>query len=120
MSMSISRLKALHCRRMLLARPAAPTRQSSPPTHLASQALAPRHKGQEVMTARKIPGRGSGGSAQRISGGPARLRMLLALPAVAAAAAALAACSSAGATPSPSSGSSRPAAAVRPRRPRAR
>jgi hypothetical protein len=30
-TMSISRLKALHCRRMLLALPAAPTRQSSPP-----------------------------------------------------------------------------------------
>ena len=46
------------------------------------------------MTTRKIPGRGGSGSAQRISSGPARLRMLLALPAVAAAAAVLAACSS--------------------------
>jgi predicted lipoprotein with Yx(FWY)xxD motif len=61
-----------------------------------------RHKGQEVMTKRTIPGRGGSGSAQRISRGPARLRILLALPAVVAAAAALVACSSAGA----SSGSS--------------
>jgi predicted lipoprotein with Yx(FWY)xxD motif len=53
------------------------------------------------MTAR----RGNGDSAQRISGGPSRLRMLLALPAVAAAAAVLAACSSSG-TSSSSGGSS--------------
>ena len=50
------------------------------------------------MTTRKMPGRGSGG--------PARLRILLALPAAAAAAAALAACSSAGASPSASSSGS--------------
>ena len=65
------------------------------------------------MTARKIPGRGGSGSAQRISSGPARLRMLLALPAAAAAAAALVGCSSAGASPSSSaSSSSSPAAAA--------
>ena len=66
------------------------------------------------MTIRKIPGRVSGGSAQRISGGPPRLRMLLALPAAAAAIAALAACSSAGAASpsSPSSSASSPAAAA--------
>jgi predicted lipoprotein with Yx(FWY)xxD motif len=58
------------------------------------------------MTTRKIPGRG--GSALRASG-PARLRILLALPAAAVAAAALVACSS-GASPS-SSVSSSPAAA---------
>jgi predicted lipoprotein with Yx(FWY)xxD motif len=62
---------------------------------------------------RKIPGRGSGGSAHRTSG-PARLRILLALPAAAAAAAALVACSSAGASSPSSSGSSTssPAAAA--------
>jgi hypothetical protein len=49
------------------------------------------------MTTRKIPGRGGSGSAQRISSGPARLRILLALPAAVAAAAALVACSPAGA-----------------------
>jgi predicted lipoprotein with Yx(FWY)xxD motif len=75
------------------------------------KALHTRHKGQEVMTTRKILGRGGSGSAQRISSGPARLRILLALPAAAVAAAALAACSSAGASPS-SSGSSSPAAAA--------
>jgi predicted lipoprotein with Yx(FWY)xxD motif len=73
-----------------------------------------RHKGQEVMTTRKIPGRGGSGSAQRISSGPARLGILLALPAAAAAAAALVACSSAGASSASSSGSSTssPAAAA--------
>ena len=66
------------------------------------------------MTTRKIPGRGSGDRPQRVSSGPARLRMLLVLPAAAAAAAALAACSSAGASPSsPGSSSTRsPAAAA--------
>jgi predicted lipoprotein with Yx(FWY)xxD motif len=65
------------------------------------------------MTPRKIPGRGSNGRAPRISSGPARLRILLALPAAAAAAAALVACSSAGASPSPaSSTTSSPAAAA--------
>ena len=63
------------------------------------------------MTTRKILGRGGSGRAQRISGRPARLWILLALPAAAAAVAALAACSSAGASPS-SSGSSSPAAAA--------
>jgi predicted lipoprotein with Yx(FWY)xxD motif len=58
------------------------------------------------MTPRKIPGRGGRGSARRISSGPARLRILLALPAAAVAAAALAACSSAGASSPSSSGSS--------------
>src|ERR1700761_6687837 len=48
--------------------------------------------------------RGNGDSAQRITSGPSRLRMLLALLAVAAAAAVLAACSSSG-TSSPSGGS---------------
>jgi predicted lipoprotein with Yx(FWY)xxD motif len=64
------------------------------------------------MTARRIPGRGGSGSAQRISSGLGRLRILLALPAAVAAAAALVACSSAGASPSSSaSSSSSPAAA---------
>ena len=63
------------------------------------------------MTTRKIPGRGGSGRAQRISSGPARLRILLALPAAAAAAAALVACSSAAASsPSSSGSSSSPAA----------
>jgi predicted lipoprotein with Yx(FWY)xxD motif len=66
------------------------------------------------MTTRKIPGRDGGGSAPRVSSGPARLRILLALPAAVAAAAALVACSSAGASSSSSSGSSTssPAAAA--------
>ena len=65
------------------------------------------------MTTRKILGRGGSGRAQRISGRPARLRILLALPAAAAAVAALAACSSAGASsPSSSGSSSSPAAAA--------
>ena len=66
------------------------------------------------MTTRRIPGRGGSGSAQRISSGPARLRLLLALPAAVAAAAALVACSSAGASSPSSSGSSTssPAAAA--------
>jgi predicted lipoprotein with Yx(FWY)xxD motif len=55
------------------------------------------------MTTRKILGRGSSG--------PARLRMLLALPAAAAVATALAACSSSGAS-SPFSTGSSPAAAA--------
>jgi predicted lipoprotein with Yx(FWY)xxD motif len=59
--------------------------------------------------------RGNGDSAQRISSGPSRLRMLLALLAVAAGAAVLAACSSSG-TSSTSGGSgtstSSPAAAT--------
>jgi len=63
------------------------------------------------MRTRKIPGRGSSGSAQRTSG-PARLLILLALPAAAAAVAALVACSSAGASSPSSSGSSSPAAAA--------
>ncbi len=63
------------------------------------------------MTTRKIPGRGGGGSAHRISG-PARLRILLGLLAAAAAAAALVACGSAGASSPSSSGSSSPAAAA--------
>ena len=56
------------------------------------------------MATRKIPGLG-GGRAQRLSTGPARLRVLLVLPA-AAAAAALAACSSSATSSAPSSGSS--------------
>ena len=63
------------------------------------------------MRTRKIPGRGSSGSAQRTSG-PARLLILVALPAAAAAVAALVACSSAGASSPSSSGSSSPAAAA--------
>ena len=51
------------------------------------------------------PRRGSGDSAQRITSGPSRLRMLLALLAVAAAAAVLAACSSSGASSTGSGGS---------------
>jgi predicted lipoprotein with Yx(FWY)xxD motif len=63
------------------------------------------------MTPRTIPGRGGGGSGQRIGSGQARLRLFLALP---TAAAALAACSSAEASPSPPSSpaSSIPAAAA--------
>ena len=65
------------------------------------------------MTTPKIPGRGSNGKTPRISSGPARLRILLALPAAAAAAAALVACSSSGASPSSSSSTtSSPAAAA--------
>ena len=56
------------------------------------------------MTTRKIPGRGNGVRTQRLSRGPGRPRMLLALPAVAAAAAALVACSSSGTTSGASSG----------------
>jgi predicted lipoprotein with Yx(FWY)xxD motif len=48
------------------------------------------------MTTRKILDRGSSGRAHRISSGPARLRVLLALLAVAAAAVVLAACGSSG------------------------
>jgi hypothetical protein len=61
------------------------------------------------MATRKIPGRGSGGPAQRLSSGPARLRILLALPAAAALAVTLAACGPSGspsthpAAPKPSS-----------------
>ena len=50
------------------------------------------------------PRRGNGDSAQRITSGPSRLRMLLALLAVAAAAAVLAACSSSGTSTGGSSG----------------
>ena len=57
------------------------------------------------MTTRKIPGRGGNGGAQRISSGPARLRMLLVLLAVAAAAAVLAACSSSATSSASGSGS---------------
>jgi len=57
------------------------------------------------MTTRKSLNRGGCGTAWRISSGPARLRILLALPVAAAAAAALAACSSAGASSPSSSGS---------------
>jgi predicted lipoprotein with Yx(FWY)xxD motif len=62
--------------------------------------------------------RGNGDSAQRITSGPNRLRMLLALLAVAAAAAVLAACSSSatsatgGGTPTPTSSGSPAAAAA--------
>jgi predicted lipoprotein with Yx(FWY)xxD motif len=58
------------------------------------------------MTTRKILGRGNGDSAHRITSGPARLRILLALPAAAAAAAVLAACGSSGGSSGSSSGSS--------------
>ena len=64
------------------------------------------------MTTRRISGRGGNGSARRISSGPGRLRMLLALPAAAAAVAALVGCSSAGASPSPSASSASSAAAA--------
>jgi predicted lipoprotein with Yx(FWY)xxD motif len=63
------------------------------------------------MTTRKILGRGGSGRAQRISGRPARLRILLALSTAAAAVTALAACSSVGAS-SPSSSGSSPAVAA--------
>jgi predicted lipoprotein with Yx(FWY)xxD motif len=64
------------------------------------------------MTTRKILDRDHGHKTRRISG-PARVRLLLALPAAAGAAAALAACSSAGAaSPSPAASSSSPAAAA--------
>jgi predicted lipoprotein with Yx(FWY)xxD motif len=59
------------------------------------------------MTARKIPGPSGGGDGVRRPGrAPARLRVLLAVPAAAAAAAALAACSSSGAATTPASPSS--------------
>jgi predicted lipoprotein with Yx(FWY)xxD motif len=64
------------------------------------------------MTPRTIPGRGGSSAAHRISRGPARRRMLLALPAVVAALAALVACSSAGASSSGSSTSSPAVAAA--------
>jgi len=64
------------------------------------------------MTIRKIPGRCGNGNARRISRGPGRLRILLALPAAVAAAAALVACSSAGASSSSGSGTSSPAGAA--------
>jgi predicted lipoprotein with Yx(FWY)xxD motif len=84
----------------LRCRPPRPGNHFHPPDP-ASQALAGRRKGQEVMTTRKIRGRGGSGSAQRISSGPARLRILLA------------ACSSAGASLSSSaSNTSSPAAAA--------
>ena len=57
--------------------------------------------------------RGNGDSAQRITSGPSRLRMLLALLAVAAAAAVLAACSSSG-TSSTGGSSSTPASTGSP------
>jgi predicted lipoprotein with Yx(FWY)xxD motif len=57
------------------------------------------------MTMLKIPGRSNGDTGHRLSSGPARLRMLLVLPAAAAASAGLVACSSGGAS-SPSSSSS--------------
>jgi predicted lipoprotein with Yx(FWY)xxD motif len=56
------------------------------------------------MTTRKILDRGNGDGAHGLSGGAARLGVLLALPAIAAAAAALVACSSSGTTPGASSG----------------
>ena len=62
------------------------------------------------MATRKIPVLG-GGRAQRLSTGPARLRVLLVLPA-AAAAAALAACSSSPTSSTPSSGSSSPSSSA--------
>ncbi len=64
------------------------------------------------MATRKILDRGSGGRAQRLSSGPARLRIMLALPAAAAAATALVACSPSGASSGGGSSSSRPAAAA--------
>jgi predicted lipoprotein with Yx(FWY)xxD motif len=64
------------------------------------------------MTTRKILGRSSSGGAQRISSGPARLRILVALPAAAAAVAALAACGSSGGSAGNSSGSGSPVAAA--------
>jgi predicted lipoprotein with Yx(FWY)xxD motif len=64
------------------------------------------------MTTRKIAGRGSNDSAHRISSGPARLRILLALPAAAAAVVAVAACSSSGTSSPSSSANSSPAAAA--------
>jgi predicted lipoprotein with Yx(FWY)xxD motif len=63
------------------------------------------------MTTRKILDRVSGDRAQRITSRPARLRILLALPAAAAAAAVLAACGSSSGSSGGSSGSSSPVAA---------
>ena len=57
------------------------------------------------MTTRKILDRGNGHGAQWLSGGVARLRVLLAVLAVAAAAAVLAACSSSGTSSASGSGS---------------
>jgi predicted lipoprotein with Yx(FWY)xxD motif len=62
------------------------------------------------MATRKLLDRGRGGRAQRLSSGPVRLRILVALSA-GAAAAALAACSPSGASPSASSSGSSSAAA---------
>src|SRR5580693_7507024 len=101
-SMSISRLKALRCRRMLLALPG-----PRPGNHLRLPRLSAgtdtRYKGQKVMTPRKILSRGGSGSVRRTNSSRTRLRILLALPAAAVAATALVACSSAGASPTPSS-----------------
>jgi predicted lipoprotein with Yx(FWY)xxD motif len=55
------------------------------------------------MTRQKILDRGHGGGVKRVSGGPARVRLVLALPAVAAAAAATAAFSLPAAASAPSS-----------------
>jgi predicted lipoprotein with Yx(FWY)xxD motif len=65
------------------------------------------------LTTRKIPGQDSDGRAPRIGSGPARLRVLLALPFAAAALVALVACGSSGASSTSSSGTaSSPAAAA--------
>jgi predicted lipoprotein with Yx(FWY)xxD motif len=64
------------------------------------------------MATGNILGRVSGNRTRRSSNSPARLRILLALPAAAAAAAALAACSSSSTPSAPSSSSSSPAAAA--------
>jgi predicted lipoprotein with Yx(FWY)xxD motif len=61
------------------------------------------------MATRTISGGGNSDGVQRISNGPARLRILLVLPAAAAAAAALAACSSSGTSAHASGGSTTPA-----------
>ena len=58
------------------------------------------------MTTRKIPGRGGSGSARHSRSGPARLRIIVALPGAVAAAAALIACSSAAPSSPSTSGSS--------------
>ena len=65
------------------------------------------------MTTLKIPGLGGHGRAPRIISGPARLRVLLALPLAAAALVALVACGSSGASSTSSSGTtSSPGAAA--------
>jgi predicted lipoprotein with Yx(FWY)xxD motif len=98
----------MHCRQMLSALPPPrPGNHLHPPSAWPGTGTRLEGKaGQEVMTTPKILGRGNGGSGQRISRRPARLRILLALMAATAAAVVLAACGSSGGSSSGSSGGS--------------